>query len=191
MKRLLGALAAFVLISGAMLLPGLADTLTTTVRGAIHANVEGANDLGTPKMELPYAADIVMLSGTTDGKANLLWADQRTVAASGNEDLDFAGSLETPVGTAAVFVEVTAILVRAASGNTNNVQISPAASNGFDGPFADASDIVSVQPGGAALFVAPNSGWTVTASTGDLLNIANSGAGTGVTYDIVVIGRDA
>ncbi len=32
-------------------------------------------------------------------------------------------------------------------------------------------------------------GWSVTAGTGDLLRLANSGAGTSVTVDITIIGR--
>ena len=46
----------------------------------------------------------------------------------------------------------------------------------------------AVRPGGEALFVAPGTGWTVTPATGDLLRILNGGAGTPVTYDIMIIG---
>ena len=166
-------------------------TLTTTVRAAISAVLEGSPDLGQANYELPFQADIKLLSGTADGKSDLIFTDQRTIAASGDEDLDLAGVLTDPLGVALTFIEVTAILVRAASGNANDVQISPAAVNGFSGPFGDASDVVSVQPGGAALFAAPNAGWPVTAGTGDLLNIANGGGGTSVTYDIVIVGRSA
>ena len=39
------------------------------------------------------------------------------------------------------------------------------------------------------LLVAPGAaGYAVTAGTGDILKVANSGAGTGVTYDIVIVG---
>lgn len=190
MQILMRALAALALLP-LTLGPAAADTLTVKVRAAIEAIVEGSGDLATPRATIPFAADITMLSGTTNGKSDLVWADTRTIAASGTENIDLAGSLTTPVGSAAVFVEVTAILVRANSANTNAVTITPASSNGFTGPFADASDLVSVLPGGAVLFVAPGAGWGVTASTGDLLTIANSSSGTGVTYDIIVVGRSA
>ena len=46
-----------------------------------------------------------------------------------------------------------------------------------------------MQPGGTLLLVAPNAaGYAVTAGTGDLLKVANSGGSTGVTYDIVIVG---
>jgi hypothetical protein len=165
--------------------------LTTKVRAVIEASLEGAHDFSLPKFTLPAQADIVMLSGTTNGKADVLFADQRTLAASASENIDLAGALADPLGVAAVFAEVTAILVRAAAGNANNVLVSQAATNGFAGPFTGADEPVSVQPGGAALFVAPNAGWPVTAGTGDLLTIANSAAGSSVTYDLVIVGRSA
>jgi hypothetical protein len=92
-------------------------------------------------------------------------------------------------GATLTFTKIKAILVKAAEGNTNNVVVGGAASNGWVGPFGDVSDTVAVKPGGTLLLVAPNAaGYAVTAGTGDILKVANSGAGTGVTYDIVIVG---
>jgi hypothetical protein len=57
--------------------------------------------------------------------------------------------------------------------------------------FLAASDGIDVQPGGVFLWVAPTTGVTVTAATGDILNIDNSSSGTSVTYDVVIIGTSA
>jgi hypothetical protein len=48
-------------------------------------------------------------------------------------------------------------------------------------------------PGGIFLFVNPGAAGiaTVTAGTGDILRVDNSGAGTTVTFDIVIIGTSA
>ena len=166
-------------------------TLTTQVRAGISAKLVGSADFANPVFDLPAHADISILSGAVDGKADLLFSDQRTLAADANEDLDLAGGLLDPLGATLTFVDVVAILLRAAAANANLVNMKPATVSGFLGPFGDASDVVSVQPGGVALFVAPNAGWPVTAGTGDLLNIANGGSVTPVTYDIIIVGRSA
>ena len=163
------------------------------VRGNIGLDINltqvGSNDLGSPKLRVTIAKALALTAGTaaTD-EADILFADQRTVAASSNEDLDLAGSLSDAFGSTITAAEIVGIFVSAASGNTNNVEISVPASNGFVGPFLAASDGYSVKPGEWAFFQS-QSGWAVTAGTGDLLNFANSSSGSGVTYDIVIVGR--
>lgn len=79
--------------------------------------------------------------------------------------------------------------MQAAVGNTNNVVVTRPATNGLV-LFAAASDaLAGLKPGGLFLFTDPSApGLAVTAGTGDLLTISNSGAGTSVTYDIVIVG---
>ena len=84
---------------------------------------------------------------------------------------------------------IVAIIIAAASANANLVNVSVPVANGFITPFAAASDTVKVRPGGFMALVAPDAtAYVVTAGTGDLLTITNSAAGTGVTYDIVILG---
>lgn len=125
-------------------------------------------------------------AGTGSGAANHAWHDTRTVSSGGNEDLDLAGGLSRG-GYAYTFTKVKAIYVEASSSNTTNVQIKSAAANGFTGPFADPSDIINIPPGGVFLVTEPADGWAVTAGTGDLINIADSGAAD-ITYTIVIVG---
>ena len=89
------------------------------------------------------------------------------------------------------FVSIKAIVISALAANTNNVEVKPATTNGFLGPFNAAADQLTIPPGGHIALYAPVSGWTVTAGTGDLLTITNSAAGTSVTYDIIIIGTSA
>lgn len=164
--------------------------VTASIAVAIGAQLTAAGDLGSPKFKINDILERFEIApGTSSvGQANLLFADTRTLAASGDEDLDLAGSLANAFGATITAAEIVAIFVKAHADNTNNVEISVPASNGFVGPFLAASDGCVVKPGEYALFVS-RTGWAVTAGTGDLLNIANSGAGTGVDYDIVLIGR--
>ena len=163
------------------------------VRGEIALRIDltqsGTGDLGTPKMRATADKILSLVEGTdATNKANILFADTRTIAASANENIDLAGALSDAFGASIVAAEIVAIYIAAKAANTNNVNVTRPASNGFIGPFLAASDGVAIKPGEYALFVS-QSGWAVTAATGDLLNIANSAGGTGVDYDIIVVGR--
>lgn len=163
------------------------------VRGDIHFGMNltqvGSNDLGSPKMDVDVDKLLTLLEGTdATNKADLLFSDTRTLAASTNEDLDLAGSLSSALGGTITNAEIVAIFISAASGNANNVNVTRPASNGFAGPFLAAGDGVAIKPG-EWLPLVSQSGWAVTAATGDLLNVANSAAGSSVTYSIVIVGR--
>lgn len=148
-----------------------------------------AGDLNAAKSRVSISKILSLLPGTdATNKANILFSDTRTVAISANENIDLSGALSDAFGASIVAAEIVAIFISAAAANVNSVQVTRPASNGFIGPFLAASDGVAIKPGEYALFVS-QSGWAVTASTGDLLNIANSGAGSSVTYDIVIVGR--
>lgn len=164
-----------------------------SVRGEIAARLNltqtGTGDLGTPKIDISVSKVIDLLPGTDAvNKANLLFSDTRTLAASATENLDLSGLLVDAFGATFTAAEILAIFVSAAAANTNNVQISVPATNGFFGPFLAAGDGVAVKKGEWQLF-ASGTGWAVTAGTGDLLTVTNSGAGTAVTYDVVIVGR--
>lgn len=163
------------------------------VRGEIATRLDlthvGSNDIGSPSMRLLKEKIITLYEGTdATNKADLLFSDTRTVSASSNENLDLAGSLSDAFGATITAAEIVAIYIGAASGNTNNVQVTRPASNGFIGPFLATGDGLAVKPG-EHVMLASQSGWAVTAGTGDILNVANSGSGTGVTYDIIIVAR--
>lgn len=165
-------------------------TLNATVTTQIVADLTNALDLGTASFPLSYRHRTTLTSGTGSGSADMVWSDTRTINASSNEDLDLAAALTGPLGTTLTFAKIKGLLIAAASGNTNNVRVTRPASNGVP-LFLAASDGIDVLPGGCLLWFAPGAGVTVTASTGDLINVANSSSGTSVTYDVVIIGTSA
>lgn len=164
------------------------------VRGDIGLSIDltqvGAAELGTPKLPVSIEELLSLAAGTdATNKADVFWQDSgRSISASSNENIDLAGALTDAFGASVVAAEIVLLFVRARSTNTNNVQVTRPASNGFAGPFLATGDGIAVKPGEWAVFVS-QSGWAVTASTGDLLNIANSGSGSAVVYDIVIAGR--
>lgn len=168
------------------------SALKLALTAAIEGYYQGSNDVATPQQTFARRAVERLTTGTSADQADLVFSDTRTLAASASENLDLAGGLTDAFGATLTFVEVVAILVIAADANTNNVVVGGAASNAFTGPFGDATDTVAVKPGGVAFFIAPgNPAFPVAAATGDILKVANSGAGTPVTYDLIIIGRSA
>lgn len=163
--------------------------LTTQISATMALDLTGSPVVGgaIPALSKGKTADIVLADGSGSGQASKVYLASRTVASSANDDLDLAGSLADPFGVTLTFATVKAIVIRADPANTTNLTVSPGASNGFTGPFGASSHTVQVRPGGALVFAAPQTGWTVTASTGDILRVANA-AGASATYSIEIVG---
>jgi hypothetical protein len=156
----------------------------------IVGQVAGSNDLSSPVAPFNGKNALGFAPGTGAGQASKVFSDRRTVNASSNDDLDLAGSLVDPFGAACVFTGIKAIYVKAAAANVNDVVVGGHDTAAFLGPFADASDKVAMKPGEVLLITNRSAnGWAVTATTADILRIANGGSGTSVTYDIILIGE--
>lgn len=163
-------------------------SLNVALQNRISGNFTAALDVGTADYPLNLNLTRQFTDGTGINQANQVFTDTRNIGASSTEDLDFAGGLTDVYGNTITFTTIKAIIISAANGNTNNVQIEEAAANGI-GLFGAAGDQISLKPNGVFQWVDPTAaGLPVTAGTGDLLTINNSGAGTGVDYTVVVIG---
>lgn len=169
----------------------MATTLRTTVTAKIEGTFKNLLDLSTPVDNFSISTGIQLASGTGSAQADLLFHDQRTLAASGTEDLDLAGVLASPYGATLTFAEIRAIMFKASATNTNNVRVTRPAANGVP-LFLAASDGIDVPPGGVFLWSCPADGkLPVTAATGDLITVTNSAAGTPVTYDVIIVGTSS
>lgn len=147
-----------------------------------------ALDLGMPTFQINKVDDITLNDGNGSNQANKIFSDTRTIAASANDDLDLAGSLVDALGAVLTFTAIKAIYIRASSANINNVVVGGAPTNTFVGRFGAATHTIALRPGDRDVQVTPGTGWNVVAGTGDILRIANSGAGSTVDYDIIIIG---
>lgn len=166
--------------------------LDSSVSVALNALHTSALDFSTVSAPLSRTYSTIFTSGTGAGAADRIFADQRTITASGTDDLDLAGSLTDSFGATITFARIKVLFVAAAAGNTNNVLVGGAASAQFINWVSDATDKIVVRPGGEFLLKATDAtAYAVTATSGDLLRIANSAGGTSVTYDIVLIGASA
>lgn len=162
--------------------------VTATIDLHIRAKQLGTTGLGTPGVMVDVEAQRDFSVGTANiDQTNVLYQATRTLAASTGEDLDLAGVLADALGATIAAAEVTAIYIEAHAANTNDVAVTRPASNGVP-IFALASGGVNVGPGDFFLLT-NRKGIAVVAATGDLIHVANGGAGTSVTYDVLIIGR--
>jgi hypothetical protein len=165
--------------------------LTSTINFSVNGIHTGVSDLGTPALPFALSSNFTLATGTGAGMADRVFTDTRTLGISATEDLDLAGVLTDAFGALITFVKLKALIIKAAAANTNNVNLSrPAGATGVP-LFLAISDGIVIPPGYTFAWFGPGTGITVTPSTGDLITLTNSGAGTGVTYDVVIIGTSA
>lgn len=174
----------------------MAASLLSTIYCGINSVSVAADVLSDPafasRFIMPSLNNIVLPNGTASGYADKLYVAERTLAASATESLDLAGVLTDPLtGALLTFVKVRALLVEAADGNTNNVIVGAAAATVFSGWFGATTYTLVLTPGDRILLTSKTGGKAVGAGSTDLLKIANSAAGTSVTYRIAILGTSA
>src|SRR3990172_6448394 len=121
---------------------------------SIYSRIKSALDLSTSLDTIQRNKSYSFTDGAGADQADVVWSDERTLAASATEDLDLAGGLTDAFGTAITFARVKGIYIEADSTNTNNVFVGGAALNAFATLFGDATDKIVLRPGGALLLVA-------------------------------------
>lgn len=164
--------------------------MAQTFNGRIDLKVTGSYssdiDLGNRSYSLSKTYTNSFANGQSANQAEAIFTDTRST--SGNDDLDLAGGIVDAFGAALTFVNVKTIIIQNHSDSTGNAVIGAEGTNEFDTFFGDASDTISVPPGGMFCLTNPGAdGFGVVASTGDKLRIAAS-AGT-INYDVIIIGE--
>ncbi len=166
--------------------------MATTYQGSIGIQLVGllqkTLDIGSARLDVNYSKKFNIANGTGADQANMIWTDTRTINASSSDDLDLYGGLTNAFGDAINFANVKGIFIFAAAANTNDVVV------GNDGvapiDFGATANVVNVKPGGMfCLYDPAANGYTITNTSADVLQIANSSSGTAVTYDIIVFGE--
>lgn len=152
------------------------------------SNLTGNTDLQTVIASLPFEHTMALANGTGLGQANQVWTDERTVNSGANEDLDLSGGLTNALGVALTLTKLKAIVIVGLSTNTGDLTVSRPAANGVP-LLAAASDAFGpLAPNGFIAYGNPSAaGITVTAATGDLINIANA-TGSAQKYRVIIFG---
>ncbi len=193
-RKLMAGLAALVVLVAALGMQGDANaaaTLTSRFYLEISGTYSNALDLVTVTAPLSYKKSADLASGVAINQADRVFSDTRTIAASTTEDLDVSGgALTDPGGAAFTIAKLKMLSVCASTANTNSVVLLGDANS--VPILGTAATTTSLDPGACAVFFRPSlAGYTVTNATGDIIQVANGGAGTTVTYDIVIIGTSS
>lgn len=169
--------------------------LTTKISLSVIATLTKALDLPTNTSPLAYPVIYDWDSGTGLDQADKVYQDHFSISASSEQLYDLAGSLEDAFGDVLTFARVKALYISADTGNTNDVMVGNAAANGWGGtgtPWNAVTNANRIRPGGSLLLVANSAtAYPVTAGSADILRIFNSGAGTSVDGDLIIIGASA
>src|SRR5690242_5474997 len=105
--------------------------LTATLQVIAGGELTRALDQGTAKFPFTLTDILSLTDGTGANQADRVFSDQRTLSASANEDLDFAGSLTDAYGQTITMAKLKALVVKASPNNTNDVQLTRPSSNGL------------------------------------------------------------
>ncbi len=167
----------------------------TGIGFSVAATLNNALDLAViATAPLSVSQSYGFSTGTGAGQADKIFSDTRTIAASSNDDLDLAGVLIDALGSVITFARVKALVIRAAAANTNNLILGGSATNPVTTILGGTTPTLTIRPGGSIVLVAGVGdavGYVITAATADILRLTNGGAGSSVTYDIIIIGASA
>jgi LysM repeat protein len=121
-----------------------------------------------------------LATGTGVDKANLFYATQETIAASGVLNLDLSNSSTyDPLSTAVAFTKVKLIYIEVVTDPEavavgSGITVGGHASAAMSTFFGDTSDTIKIKQGGCfQLSCNTAAGYAVTATTADIIKIAN------------------
>jgi hypothetical protein len=164
----------------------MAISQSTRLTLNIAALLSDSLDLSTVRDDFAKSYSIDIGNGTGASLANQVFHDTRTVTTGATDTLDFSGVLLNSIRQTITLTSLKMLIIKAALGNTTILSVTRPATNGVP-IFAAAGDASPIGPNGVFVWSAPVNGVTVTAATGDLIDIVNS-AGASATYDIFFVG---
>lgn len=155
------------------------------------------NDFGTTSDSSGVSYSATMTNGTGSGAANKLFAKSYTIAASGNQSIDLAGSVTDFYGNTISFTKVKVIYVEHSTATTaTTITVGVGGTNPFINWIKSAGTITTDQPrvvvrnGGVFLLACTDgTGYPVTAGTGDILYLTNEDGTNSATVKVVVVGE--
>jgi len=169
------------------------NTSLKVICEAIFSNPATATQFGTADANINRSQFATLTNGVAINQVDKAYSETPTLAASASRTLDLT-ALTDIFAAALAFVRIKAILIFADAGNVNTVNVFKYGATEFVGPLvlggisADTPTLtLDVPPGGLLALLAPTAaGWPVSTTTD--FTIANGGGGTGVTYDVLLLG---
>lgn len=156
----------------------------------VNLTLQNPLDLNAAQDALSKSVNQKWKTGAGLLQIDQVFHDSRTLASGANEDLDLNGTaLENAFGAAIALLRLKVLFILNTS-DDNIITVGGAAANAISTIFGATNDKLVIRAGGVLMLTAPDAtGYVITATTADLLNIADDGSASGsATYDIVLAG---
>lgn len=170
----------------------MATTLTkANIEVAVTGLYENALDQVNAQLPFKHLISQAWTDGNAKDKAEVMFYDERTVAASATSTLDLAAGLTDAFGNTLTFTKLKFIMIENRSTTVGDIlRFQRAAANGVV-LFSALSDAITIPPGGFVAWSGPSlAAVTVTAATGDILEVVETGGANTVTFRVTIIGTD-
>jgi hypothetical protein len=169
----------------------MATVLTPRIKTTITGTKVKTSDKEVAPVTLNAVLDYAFTNGTGNDQVDLMYSDSVTLTTAANTEIDLAGVIaDASFGDVLTFATIKAIMIVSTLDANKVLTVGGAASNAFESWVTAAGDSLKIMPGGALVLIAPNTGYAVTAGTGDLLKVTNASGGSS-TFDIYVFGTSA
>lgn len=168
-------------------------SLTGLLRDLDHWKYSSEDDIGTTRDEIADIYQVDWEDGTGDEQVNGQYRLQETLLSNTERELDMAGSLVDVFGQSLTFSTIKQIkLINLGTEATQIIKFgqlsTPTSGNLLSDLFDGLTTArVKVRHGGMLHIVAPNTGYTVTGGSADVILISNEGPAS-VEYKIVIKG---
>lgn len=167
-------------------------SLDASLKVILGSNLTALADLSSANSRLDMSSIMLLTDGSGANQATKRWDDIRVVAGSATDSLDLSGGgLVDQFGNAFTITKLKMIVIMVSDTTVNvggnQLLLTRPASNGV--PFLSAPGNIPLDAGSPLAWGSPSAaGVTVTAGTGDLLNLVNSAATNSITYRISLFG---
>jgi len=161
----------------------LTDSLTGSLRTSLQWNRTDTQEVGTVVNRRTTSATYAITDGDGPGQADLVFADQRTIAANTIEQFDLLNLSQTALGVTVPFVFRQLRVIRLVNESTTPGRRLLV---GVDPGRPTAVYAAEVGPGSEWCSVNQTDSWRVTAAN-SVVRIANPNAAA-VTYSLYLIG---
>lgn len=161
---------------------------TALTRASLYAKVswlyQNTLDIGNAKDEQSFVKNIPFTDGEGANQAEGVWRDDRSIATSTEDALDFYGSaLQDAFGNNISAKSIKGVYIE----NTGTVSITWGGNAAEIPYFAAVNDKLTIPAGSYNLWACPTAaGIAVTATTGDILSVTNTSGSVIATYRIAV-----
>ena len=200
----IGAVVAALVMAVAGIVYAATDltAFTGTLRNTFTYNATIAGDIDNAVEQQTHTLSETLAFGTGNSKCNQIWVDRRLVVKSATDQLDLSGSLKNTFGHTILFTKVHILIIHNRSDETltkgvhgvdHTITASALTAGGPAGGsqfilFSDKTDTYTFSAGDW-MVVWSKAGRTVTAGTGDLFDIVETGTAE-AAYDILIAGEE-